>query len=86
MNNINDKDNALNLTTEQRYAQSTKAKSSMKYGRFNFIDFCLIIIIIAMIATLVVYFLPNITAGFSNKNEVPEKTFFFQKNLKKKIT
>lgn len=70
MNNINDKDNTSNLNTEHRYAQSTKSKSSMKYGRFNFIDFCLIIIIIAMIATLIVYFLPNITSGFSDKDEV----------------
>lgn len=52
------------FSENEKYNKVTKVKNPRKNGRFNFIDACLLIIIFAVTASLVAYFLPGITSYF----------------------
>jgi len=63
----NEKEAAVVKTAEAQHPQSNK---SGKKGRFNLVDFFLIIIIVALIAAAVSYFLPGISKRFAGSNDV----------------
>lgn len=57
------------LSENEKYNKVTKVKNPKKNGRFNFIDACLLIIILAVTVSLVAYFLPGITSYFISENQ-----------------
>ena len=54
----------LPVSDGAKFNKTTKAKSARKNGRFNFIDAILILLILAVVAAIVAYFLPGISSYF----------------------
>ena len=50
------------------YSRTTRTKGS-KEGRFNFVDFFLLLIIVAMIAALVIYIVPGLSEKLIDRDE-----------------
>ena len=55
----NEKEN-LSVSEKKPYSGTTRSKGS-KYGKFNVVDFFLLLVILAMIAAVVVYVVPGIS-------------------------
>lgn len=66
-NNEKEQSNIPNSTTA--YSKTTRTKSSRKHGRFNIVDFCLILVVLAVVATLVMYFIPDASKRLVATNE-----------------
>ena len=65
---INNNEKISSSSENVRYVKTTRAKSTRKNGRFNFIDAILILLILAVITALVMYFLPGIRSYFTNED------------------
>ena len=50
----------------ERYNKTTRAGGARQRGKFNFVDAFLVILIIAVVAMLIAYFLPGISSYFSD--------------------
>lgn len=57
-------------TGETLHSKSNKTVKAGKHGRFNLVDFFLIIIVLALIAAAVSYFLPGISKRLAGANDV----------------
>lgn len=66
----NEKEKAFQAADSSKYVKTTKAQGARKYGKFNFIDALLILIVIAAIIIVASYFLPEITSGFTRNDDV----------------
>lgn len=70
MNNKDIEKHNIQTADDARYIKTTKSNGARKYGKFNFIDAILILIVLAIIIAAISYFLPGITNRLAGAEEV----------------
>ena len=57
------------LPETDNYEKSTKTKNARKKGKFNIVDAILVLVVLAILVSVLAYFLPGIASYFTREEE-----------------
>ena len=62
-------DKKIETRENEKYSRTTRTRSARKRGKFNFVDACLMLCLLAVVFVVISYFLPGITSYFTKNEE-----------------